>query len=102
MKRCLLLLSVVVAILSLSFSGIVLADSPLQGSKDDVYYMVTFVSGIEYWKPAFAGMKEAADNLGVTAEYTGANQYDINQQVTVLEQVIAKKPAGILLTCSPY
>lgn len=97
MKKYLLLL-LAVMVMSLAFSGIV-AGSPLQGSEDEVYYMVTFVSGIEYWKPAFEGMKSAANNLGVTAIYTGANEYDINQQVTVLEQVIAKKPAGILLTC---
>ena len=97
MKKILVLL-LVVAVLGVGFSGVVAA-SPLEGSEDDVYYMVTFVSGIEYWKPAFAGMEAAANNLGVSAQYTGANQYDINQQVTVLEQVIAKKPAGILLTC---
>lgn len=72
--------------------------SPLVGSKDEKYVMVTFVSGIEYWKGAYKGMQEAAKNLGVTAEYTGANEYDINQEVTVLEQVIAQKPSGILVT----
>ncbi|MDP9750426.1 substrate-binding domain-containing protein [Thermoanaerobacter pentosaceus] len=75
------------------------SNSPLIGSKDEKYVMVTFVSGIEYWKGAFKGMQDAAKYLGVTAQYTGANEYDINQQVTVLEQVIAQKPSGILLTC---
>ncbi|MBA4493039.1 substrate-binding domain-containing protein [Paenactinomyces guangxiensis] len=71
---------------------------PYQGSEDEQYVMVTFLSGIEYWKGAFKGMEEAAENLGVEAEYKGADQYDINQQVTVLEQVIAQKPAGILVS----
>jgi ribose transport system substrate-binding protein len=73
--------------------------SPLVGSKNEKYVMVTFVSGIEYWKGAYSGMQDAAKNLGVTTEYTGATDYDINQEVTVLDQVIAQKPAGILLTC---
>ncbi|WP_026486584.1 substrate-binding domain-containing protein [Caldanaerobius polysaccharolyticus] len=72
--------------------------SPLVGSKSEKYVMVTFVSGIEYWKGAYKGMQDAANNLGVTAQYTGANEYDINQEVTVLEQVIAQKPSGILVT----
>jgi ribose transport system substrate-binding protein len=72
--------------------------APYQGSKDEKYVMVTFLSGIEYWKGAFRGMEEAAENLGVQAEYKGADQYDINQQITVLEQVIAQKPDGILVT----
>ncbi|WP_422448767.1 substrate-binding domain-containing protein [Thermoanaerobacterium sp. DL9XJH110] len=75
------------------------SSSPLMGSKDEKYVMVTFISGIEYWKGAFKGMEAAAKNLGVSAQYTGANEYDINQEVTVLEQVIAQKPDGILLTC---
>lgn len=74
------------------------ASSPLIGSKNEKYVMVTFVSGIEYWKGAFKGMEAAAKNLGVSVQYTGANEYDINQEVTVLEQVISQKPDGILVT----
>jgi ribose transport system substrate-binding protein len=95
----LLVLMLVMAI-TLGFVGMAAAqdDSPLTGSVEDEYVMVTFVSGIEYWKPAYRGMEDAAANLGVSTRYTGANDYDINQQVTVLEQVISQNPAGILLT----
>lgn len=95
-----LLVLVMVFALTLSFVGMAAAqsDSPLQGSMEDEYVMVTFVSGIEYWKPAYRGMEDAAANLGVSTRYTGATDYDINQQVTVLEQVISQQPAGILLT----
>lgn len=75
------------------------SSNPFVGSKSEKYVMVTFVSGIEYWKGAYKGMQEAGNNLGVTTQYTGANNYDINEEVTVLNQVIAQKPAGILLTC---
>lgn len=73
-------------------------DDGLRGSIDEKYVMVTFLSGIEYWKPALKGFEDAAEALNVSVEYRGATQYDVNEQVTVLEQVIAKKPAGIALT----
>ncbi|WP_303801161.1 substrate-binding domain-containing protein [Alicyclobacillus macrosporangiidus] len=71
----------------------------LAGSASEKYEMVTFLSGIDYWKGAYKGMQDAAKLFGVTTVYTGASNYDINQEVTVLNQVIAQKPAGILLTC---
>lgn len=71
----------------------------LQGDKSEEYYMVTFLSGIEYWKGCFKGFEDAGKNYGVKTIYTGAPQYDVNQEVTVLEQIIAKKPAGIAVTC---
>jgi ribose transport system substrate-binding protein len=74
--------------------------NPFVGNAREEYYMVTFASGIEYWRGCFAGMKAAAGLLGVKAIYTGAPQADVNQEVTVLEQVIAKKPAGIAVTCA--
>ncbi|MFS8501712.1 MAG: hypothetical protein FWJ59_07920, partial [Caldicoprobacter sp.] len=58
--------------------------SKLQGDPNEEYYMVTFVSGIEYWKGCYKGMKAAADLYGVKAIYTGAPEFDVNQQVTVL------------------
>lgn len=73
-------------------------DEGLRGSIDEKYVMVTFLSGIEYWKTAIKGFEDAAEALNVSVEYRGATQYDVNEQVTVLEQVIAKKPAGIALT----
>ncbi|GMA50908.1 hypothetical protein GCM10025857_22650 [Alicyclobacillus contaminans] len=68
------------------------------GQSGETYYMITFLSGIEYWKGVLAGAKEAAKDLHVNVVYTGAPQYDINQEATTLQQVIAKKPAGILIT----
>lgn len=73
--------------------------NPFVGSPKEEYYMVTFASGIEYWRGCFKGMEDAAKLLGVKAIYTGAPHSDVNQEVTVLEQVLAKKPAGIAVTC---
>ncbi|OLN32736.1 ABC transporter sugar-binding protein [Desulfosporosinus metallidurans] len=60
--------------------------------------MVTFMSGLEFWKSTFKGFQDAGKLYGIKTVYTGAQQFDINQQVSVLEEVIAKKPAGIAIT----
>jgi len=71
----------------------------LIGSSDEEYYMVTFLSGIEYWKGCYKGFSDAGKLYGIKTIYTGGIQYDVNQEVTALEQIIAKKPAGIAITC---
>ncbi|MCM8711185.1 substrate-binding domain-containing protein [Clostridium sp. SYSU_GA19001] len=73
--------------------------SAVTGEKNEEYYMITFLSGMEYWKSGYKGFEDAGKFYGVKTVYTGAIQYDINQEVTVLEQIIAKKPAGIAISC---
>jgi len=79
---------------ALSLPGIKLARA--QG--DQTYYMITFVSGIDYWKDCFRGMQDAAEFLGVTVEYTGTPENDITAEARVLEEVTGLQPDGILLT----
>lgn len=68
------------------------------GDIDEKYVMVTFQSGSEYWKRALKGFEDAAGALNVSVEYRGATQYDVHEQITVLEQVIAQKPDGIAIS----
>lgn len=75
------------------------SNSPLVGNKNEEYYMITFNSGIEYWKQCYKGFEDAGNQYGIKTIYTGGLQYDVNQEVTALEQVIAKQPAGIAITC---
>lgn len=70
----------------------------LRGSMDEKYVMVTFQMGIDYWKSGLKGFEDAAQALNVSVEYRGATQRDVHEQRTVLEQVIAKKPAGIAIS----
>src|SRR5512138_3897160 len=65
---------------------------------DQTYYMVTFVSGIDYWKDCYRGMQDAAEFLGVATEYTGTPENDITAEVRVFEEVAGQNPAGILAT----
>jgi len=81
------------------FAGSSFAKSPLVGGADkEVYYMVTFLSGADFWKGCFLGMQEAAEQYGVKVIYAGTPEYDITQEVTVFEQIVAQKPTGIALT----
>lgn len=65
---------------------------------DERYVMITFLSGIEFWVPARKGMEHAAKQFGVSAVYQGTEKYDAIDQARVLDQVIASRPTGILLT----
>ncbi len=74
------------------------SEDELKGSMDETYVMVTFQVGIDYWKRALKGFEDAAEALNVSVEYRGAMQYDVNEEITVLEQVIARNPAGIAIS----
>ena len=75
------------------------SSSPMVGGASEEYYMVTFLSGIDYWKTCFKGMEDAAKHFGAKAVYTGQTDADVAGEVAVLEQVIAKQPKGIAITC---
>lgn len=68
-------------------------------SADGEYYMVSFFAGADYFKGCFAGFEAAANEAGVKAIYMGSQGTDVNAEVTVLEQVIAKNPKGIAVSC---
>lgn len=68
-------------------------------NRNDEYYMVTFLSGYSYWINCYRGFTDAAKVVGAKTVYAGTTEYDVNSAVTVLEQIIAKKPAGIAVTC---
>ncbi len=72
---------------------------PLIGERDEVYYMVSFLSEADFWKGCYLGFKEAAQHYNVKTRYAGTPEYDITKAVTVFEQVVAQKPTGIALTC---
>ena len=72
--------------------------SRLMGDIEEKYVLVTFQSNLDYWRSIMKGFEDAAQVLNVSVEFRGASQYDANEEITVLEQVIAKKPAGIAVT----
>ena len=75
------------------------ANANFAGDSSKEFYMVTFLSGYPYWKDCFKGFESAAKQFGVTAVYGGSTEYDVNDAITTLEQIIAKHPAGIAISC---
>ena len=70
----------------------------LSGTADETYVMNVFVSGVEYWFPVYAGMKDACKQLGVSCSYGGTTEYDAQAQVDSFEADLAKSPKGILIS----
>lgn len=68
------------------------------GDANDVYYMISYLSTLEFWDDCYAGFQSAASIWGAQTEYTGAPGVDAAAQITVLEQVMATNPAGIAIT----
>lgn len=103
MKKHLSLISLVVAIVMVAamFSGFAASEGGtvgISGNADEEYYMIVFVSGVEYWFPVYATFKQAGNELGVKTFYTGCTEYDANKEVEVFEQTLAKNPKGIFLS----
>lgn len=67
--------------------------------EDELYSMVVFTKGAEYFNWCYAGMKDAASILGdhVSVELQGPAEWDASLEARTVEQVIAKKPSGILV-----
>jgi ribose transport system substrate-binding protein len=91
------LLAAAVAAMSFATTSAIADETSFQGSQSDQYYMITFVSGVEYWFPVYEMMKQAGQQLGVDTIYTGTPEYDVAKQLAVFEQVLAKNPKGILI-----
>ncbi|MFQ3228768.1 MAG: ribose transport system substrate-binding protein [Reinekea sp.] len=70
---------------------------PFRCAPGETYYMNVMLSGVEYWFPVYEMFKEAAKSMGCETSYTGTPEYDVNKQLSTFEQVLAKKPAGILV-----
>jgi ribose transport system substrate-binding protein len=69
----------------------------LKGDPSEEYYQIQMVSGVEYWFPVFAAFKEAGNRLGVKTFYVGTTEYDANKEVEVFDQILARKPKGIMV-----
>jgi ribose transport system substrate-binding protein len=96
MRKSILLVLVALFALATVFGGFAQAKSVFAGSPKEVYYMVAFVTGVEYWVGVYEGFKLAGAQLGVETVYTGTPEYDLNKELAVYNQVVAKNPAGIL------
>jgi ribose transport system substrate-binding protein len=67
-------------------------------SKDEHYYLIATNINLAYWKSANAGFQKAAAAYGVSAEMRGTSTFDPQGEVAEFRTVVARKPAGILVS----
>jgi ribose transport system substrate-binding protein len=65
---------------------------------DENYYLVGANIKLPYWENAGAGLSAAASQLKVRAAFVGPDTYDAKGEKQTLDDLIAKKPAGILVS----
>jgi len=84
------------------FTLIVATLPVLQGctrhSKSEHYYLITVNVDLPYWKTAAQGFNKAAADYNVTAEVRGPDHFDPQAQAQEFRSVVARKPAGILVS----
>lgn len=69
-----------------------------QHSPDEKYYLIATNVKLPYWQEAAAGLGKAAAQLRVPAEMIGPDSYDVKAQHDQFQEVLKKKPTGILVS----
>jgi|GEM_PF-434086 len=69
-------------------------------SADEVYGMVVFLKGSEFFNWCYAGFQDAAASVGATTELVGPVDWNAAEQVKAIEQLVAKQVKGIAVTPS--
>ena len=64
---------------------------------DETYIWLCAVTAIAFWVDGRKGFEAAGKALGVKTEFMGPVEYDPVAQLKVLEEMMVKKPAGILI-----
>jgi len=62
------------------------------------YVFVASNVNLPYWQEAQAGLTDAAQQMGVKAEFTGPEKFDPQAQLKEFQKVAEIKPAGILVS----
>jgi ribose transport system substrate-binding protein len=69
-----------------------------QHSPDEKYYLIASNLKVPYWQEANAGLTKAAVQLQVQAEMVGPDNYDAQAQHDQFQDVLKRKPTGILVS----
>ena len=67
-------------------------------STKEVFYLISAHTTLPYWQTAAAGFKQAAAQYKVTVRVVGPESYDPQAELAELQNAIAAKPAGILIS----
>lgn len=68
--------------------------------KTEIYGLVAFLKGSEFFNWSYAGMRDAAQRLGpqVQTEYHGPVEWDASLEVRAIEELIEREVAGLVVT----
>jgi ribose transport system substrate-binding protein len=73
------------------------ATTPARAQSEETYVWLGAVTAIAFWLDGLHGFKAAGKALGVKTDYLGPVEYDAVAQLKILEELIARKPAGIMI-----
>ncbi len=108
MKKVLSGLLVLLLALALVGCGSKDTPAPSEGGEEgtaraeELYSMVVFTKGAEYFNWCYAGFRDAAASIGdfITTELQGPAEWDASAEARSLETVLAKNPNGIVVSCA--
>jgi ribose transport system substrate-binding protein len=69
-------------------------------SASEQYYLIAANIGLPYWKTANEGLQAAALQYGVKAEMRGPNSLDAKAEADEFDAMIARHPAGFLVSAA--
>lgn len=69
-------------------------------SPEEKYVLVASNIKVPYWQQAFAGLNQAANEIGVKAELVGPDTYNPKEQHDWFRDALKKKPTGIMVSAS--
>ena len=69
-----------------------------EAALDGDYFIITFMSGIDFWQGVLEGFERAAAEVGANVVFTGTPEPDFLAQIEVFNQVVAMNPRGIAVT----
>ena len=79
-----------------------------EASAKEEYVTIGISTGVEYWNATKEGLKDVCAELGVKWTFDGPLEHKPDEQANVLDRIIARQPAGILIapgnpeTLKPY
>ena len=99
---------IVSALVALLLVGMVFAGGQQEGPKvaasgeleNETYGMVVFLKGSEFFNWCYAGMQDAAKAIGphVKVELQGPAEWDATLEARAIDQLVAKRADGVLVT----
>lgn len=86
------------AFLAVAFCAVLAACQEPYHQKDEQYYLISANINLPYWQEAEAGLRDAAQVMGVKAEMDGPTTLSPKEELESFEKAVALHPAGILVS----